>query len=88
MLCIFEASPKVRFFAFCLLPCVGKLLPKVQAKVEAQRQARQGHDTAPHQGEGYCPIHDVQMQRGKEGDGWYHKAGERESGKAIWCRGK
>ena len=38
--------------------------------------------------EGWCPIHQVQMKRSKDGNGWYHKAGERENGKAIWCRGK
>ena len=38
--------------------------------------------------EGWCPIHQVQMKRSKDGKGWYHKAGERENGKAIWCRGK
>jgi len=38
--------------------------------------------------EGWCSIHQVQMKRSKDGNGWYHKAGERENGKAIWCRGK
>ncbi len=38
--------------------------------------------------EGWCPIHNCQMKRSKQGDGWYHKAGERENGKAIWCKGK
>jgi hypothetical protein len=40
------------------------------------------------QPEGWCPIHQVQMKRSKDGNGWYHKAGERANGKAIWCRGK
>ena len=26
---------------------------------------------------GWCPIHDCQMRRSKQGNGWYHKAGER-----------
>jgi hypothetical protein len=38
--------------------------------------------------EGWCSIHECQMRRSKQGDGWYHKAGERANGKAIWCRGK
>jgi hypothetical protein len=38
--------------------------------------------------EGWCPIHQVQMKRSKDGNGWYHKAGEKPDGKAIWCRGK
>ncbi len=38
--------------------------------------------------EGWCSVHQVQMKRSKEGDGWYHKAGEKPDGKAMWCRGK
>ena len=38
--------------------------------------------------EGWCPIHQVQMKRSKDGKGYYHKAGEKPDGKAIWCRGK
>lgn len=40
------------------------------------------------QPEGWCPIHQVQMKRSKDGKGYYHKAGEKPDGKAIWCRGK
>jgi hypothetical protein len=36
----------------------------------------------------YCRKHGVSMRSSKEGDGYYHKAGEKEDGKAIWCRGK
>ena len=66
---------------------IGKVLPKIEAKVEAQRQARQEQTPEQNQAEGYCTIHDVPMRRSKEGDGWYHKAGEKPDGKAIWCRG-
>jgi hypothetical protein len=38
--------------------------------------------------EGWCGIHSVQMTHSKDGKGFYHKAGEKADGKAIWCRGK
>lgn len=38
--------------------------------------------------EGWCPIHQVRMKRSKDGKGYYHKAGEKPDGKAIWCRGR
>jgi hypothetical protein len=40
------------------------------------------------QPESWCPIHQVPMKRSKDSKGWYHKAGERANGKAIWYRGK
>jgi hypothetical protein len=43
--------------------------------------------TTPPQ-EGWCSIHDCQMKRSKDGKGYYHKAGEKPDGKAIWCRGR
>lgn len=66
---------------------ISKVLPKIEAKVEAQRQARQEQTPEQHKAEGYCAIHDVQMRQSKDGKGFYHKAGERSDGKAIWCRG-
>jgi hypothetical protein len=38
--------------------------------------------------EGWCSTHQCQMKASKDGNGWYHKAGEKPDGKAIWCRGK
>jgi hypothetical protein len=38
--------------------------------------------------EDWCSIHQVPMTRSKDGKGFYHKAGEKSDGKAIWCRGK
>jgi hypothetical protein len=38
--------------------------------------------------EDWCSIHQVNMTRSKDGKGYFHKAGEKPDGKAIWCRGK
>ena len=67
---------------------IGRVLPKIETKLETQRQARQEQSPEQQQAEGYCSIHAVEMKRSKEGDSWYHKVGERDNGKAIWCRGK
>ena len=34
-----------------------------------------------------CDIHGEIMNRSKDGKGYFHKAGEKEDGKAVWCRG-
>jgi len=36
----------------------------------------------------YCSIHGEHMKASKDGKGYFHKAGEKADGKAIWCRGK
>ena len=38
--------------------------------------------------EGWCSVHQCQMKPSKDGKGWYHKAGDKPDGKALWCRGK
>jgi hypothetical protein len=48
--------------------------------------AEEPESTTP--SEGWCSIHQVQMNHSKDGKGYYHKAGEKPGGKAIWCRGK
>jgi hypothetical protein len=54
-----------------------------------QSDAPDTTDQAPHgPAEGWCPIHDVEMTRSKDGQSYYHKVGEKPDGKAVWCRGK
>lgn len=36
----------------------------------------------------WCPVHKVTMKASKDGDGYFHKAGQKPAGKAVWCRGK
>jgi hypothetical protein len=70
---------------------IQRVLPRIAEKMEAQRherQERREQGKTPPQDNGYCTMHEVQMRRSKDGDGWYHKAGEKPDGKAIWCRGK
>ena len=73
---------------------IQRVLPKIEQKMELQRQEREARQAAKAnrqttaETEGYCYLHEVQMKRSKQGDGWFHKAGEQEDGKAIWCRGK
>lgn len=38
--------------------------------------------------EGWFTLHNAQMTPSKDGNGFYHKAGEKVDGKAIWCRGR
>jgi hypothetical protein len=54
-----------------------------------QSDAPDTTDQAPHgPAEGWCPLHDVEMTRSKDGQRYYHKVGEKPDGKAVWCRGK
>ena len=34
--------------------------------------------------EGWCDIHNVQMTHSKDGKGFFHKAGGKPGGKALW----
>jgi hypothetical protein len=66
---------------------ISKVLPKIEAKVETQRQARQEQTPEQQHAEGYCAIHDVMMKASRDGKGFYHKSGQKPDGKALWCRG-
>jgi hypothetical protein len=67
---------------------IKRVLPKIQEKVQAQRQQRQEEQGTTGADESYCDIHQCEMTRSKDGKGFYHKAGEKPDGKASWCRGK
>ena len=56
--------------------------------VKMVRQKAQDTPQAQESPEGWCNIHNVQMTRSKDGKGYYHKAGQKPDGKALWCRGK
>jgi hemerythrin-like domain-containing protein len=68
---------------------IKRVLPRIEEKMEVQRQQRQEQtgDNGQHE-ESFCTIHQVEMKRSKDGNGFYHKSGEKPDGKAIWCRGK
>jgi len=36
----------------------------------------------------WCGTHGEHMKKSQDGGGYYHKAGEKADGKAVWCRGK
>jgi hypothetical protein len=67
------------------------LFVQVRTVTPMVRMAKQKAQDAPETQEtleGWCGFHNVQMTRSKDGNGFYHKAGEKQHGKAIWCRGK
>ncbi len=63
---------------------VSRLLSQI-SEVIAQRPHVSQEQT---HAEGWCSIHQEQMKQSKDGKGYYHKAGEKADGKALWCRGK
>ena len=62
-----------------------RLLSRLEALLTRFPAESNGDKEPP---EGWCSMHQVQMTRSKDGKGYYHKAGEKPDGKAIWCRGK
>ena len=67
------------------------LFVQVRTVTHMVKMARQKSQDTPGEREapeGWCDIHNVQMTRGKDGKGFFHKAGQKSDGKALWCRGK
>lgn len=83
---------------------IQRVLPKIEQKMELQRQEHAARKAANGNGDGtekpkaavagddehWCYEHDVPLKRfSKNGQTWYsHQVGKRDDGSTIWCRGR
>jgi len=70
--------------------------PSVMSQVQAVTTVAKAHREVPASDPqtpavpdpAFCTIHSEPMKQSQDGKGYFHKAGEKDDGKAIWCRGK
>jgi len=89
-----DRSSGVEFVTVIRADTWDELLPKIAQVSKVAKAHREVPEAGSPEAEAlandpaYCSVHGEQMKASTDGKGFYHKAGEKADGKAVWCRGK